>query len=360
LFLTVDDPVDVSTLRNGQVAQEDLVAAVGGDDFLLEGAPSNSWNAMVAAARADGVDITYGDAYRSLDHQHDVAERLGLFSQGGMAARPGTSNHGLGLAIDLDWSGEANRDTREWMLQNAAEYGWEQHSAAREAHHWTYREELDPDPDRWLGTGPDNGASGEERAAGHAFDRDGDGIYDAVEDYVAAQGHTLPGNEPPPDAAHSHDHGGDAAHSHSHGGGHVCSHGPGESCPECGSGSDEAEEATGCAHGPGESCPACESVGDDDAESLDPAVEPLGALSPDEMHGLDHILGRFELDATGELRFESLAAEEQVGLRDALSDLYAERVGGDRESFTDQFDEILSERNGDLELTEVLDLFDDF
>ncbi len=355
-------PIDRDALQNGQLADHMLVDVTGGNDALLAGRPANAWQAMVAAAAADGVDITFSDAYRPLADQERLARDLGLYSQGGRAAAPGTSNHGLGLAVDVNRTPEA----MAWLDENAADYGWIA-DVPREPWHFNYREHLDPNPDRGpVGGGP---TALDDGAADNPFDTDGDGIYDAVEEWLQDQGHVLPGNEPPPDGGldpggstppptpgGGHDHGG---HAHAASGGHVCTHGPGESCPSCGSGGDEAEEAMGCAHGPGESCPACETGGDD-VEGVDAEVESLGPLSPDEMRGLDDILGRFELDTTGELRFESLAPDEQLGLRDALSDLYVERVGGDRESFTSQFDEILSERNGDLELTEVLDLFDDF
>jgi hypothetical protein len=41
-----------------------------------------------------GVDIGVTDSYRSYDAQVDVARRKGLYSQGGLAATPGTSDHG--------------------------------------------------------------------------------------------------------------------------------------------------------------------------------------------------------------------------------------------------------------------------
>ena len=315
-FHAVSDPVDASTLQNGQVAQEDLVAAAGGNDFLLEGAPSNSWNAMVAAAKADGVDITYNDSYRDLDHQHDVAERLGLFSQGGMAAKPGTSNHGLGLAVDLDWRGSENSDTRAWMLENAAKFGWEQHSAAREAHHFTYRSELDPDPDRWLGGTPDTGGgSSDEIEVGNAFDRDGDGVYDSVESWMEGRGTPLP------------DHGGEAGH-----GDH-----------------DHAEPTL-----------------DHDADVAEPAVvgpaadasEALPPIEHDHTSDLAQILDQYDLDGDGDLVIDQLTNTDRTELRQTLADFASEHSGGDRAEFIGHFDEFVADHDGVLDFDDVIGLFD--
>ena len=57
---------------------------------------------MTEAARRDGVSIGVTDSYRSYGEQVDLARRKGLYSQGGLAAKPGTSDHGWGLSLDLD------------------------------------------------------------------------------------------------------------------------------------------------------------------------------------------------------------------------------------------------------------------
>jgi hypothetical protein len=89
---------------------------------------------MQAAARKDGVTIGITDSYRSYDEQVDVAARKGIYGQGGWAAVPGTSNHGWGMALDLDLDDSA----QAWMRENGWRYGFYE-DVPDEPWHWTYR-----------------------------------------------------------------------------------------------------------------------------------------------------------------------------------------------------------------------------
>ena len=91
------------------------------------------FRSMAAAAKRDGIDIGVTDSYRSYDQQVDLAERKGLYSEGGLAAKPGTSNHGWGRSLDLDLDDQA----QTWMRANAANYGFIE-DTPREPWHWTY------------------------------------------------------------------------------------------------------------------------------------------------------------------------------------------------------------------------------
>jgi LAS superfamily LD-carboxypeptidase LdcB len=86
----------------------------------------------VAASRA-GVHLGVTDSYRSYAEQVDVARRKGLHSQGGLAAKPGTSEHGWGKSLDLRLDATAQR----WMRPHAGEYGFAE-NVSREPWHWTY------------------------------------------------------------------------------------------------------------------------------------------------------------------------------------------------------------------------------
>lgn len=102
-------------------------------------------NALIAlntAFRAQfGKDIAITDSYRSFEEQ--VATKA---AKGWLAAVPGTSNHGWGLALDLG-SGINRFGTAEhmWMQANAPAYGWIHPDWARqggskpEPWHWEYR-----------------------------------------------------------------------------------------------------------------------------------------------------------------------------------------------------------------------------
>jgi LAS superfamily LD-carboxypeptidase LdcB len=68
-----------------------------------------------------GHDMCFNDAYRSLAQQYRVKSE-----RGGFAARPGTSEHGWGLAVDL-CDGVDNGPSSvnyQWMRANAPAYGW--------------------------------------------------------------------------------------------------------------------------------------------------------------------------------------------------------------------------------------------
>ena len=87
-----------------------------------------------------GVNLTVSDSYRDFAGQVRTRARLG-----GMAAPPGHSNHGFGLA--MDFGGGINRfgsPEHQWMRANAHYFGWELPSWARqggrlpEPWHWEF------------------------------------------------------------------------------------------------------------------------------------------------------------------------------------------------------------------------------
>jgi LAS superfamily LD-carboxypeptidase LdcB len=87
-----------------------------------------------------GTDLVISDSYRSYSSQ--VACRR---TKGSLCAQPGTSNHGLGKAVDLG-AGAQTFGTKQhrWLLANAEAYGWTLPSWARaggskpEPWHWEY------------------------------------------------------------------------------------------------------------------------------------------------------------------------------------------------------------------------------
>lgn len=96
---------------------------------------ASSFKVMKAAAAMQGINLAINNAYRSFEQQVDMARRFGLYSQGGRAAQPGTSNHGLGQAIDLNV--KSNPGSVEWLKANAAKYGFK--NIPREPWHWEMR-----------------------------------------------------------------------------------------------------------------------------------------------------------------------------------------------------------------------------
>ena len=88
----------------------------------------------VGVGDAEGVTIGITDSYRTYETQVDLVRRKGLYSQGGLAATPGTSDHGWGLAADLRLDASA----QAWMRANAGRYGFAE-DTPREPWHWAYQ-----------------------------------------------------------------------------------------------------------------------------------------------------------------------------------------------------------------------------
>lgn len=87
----------------------------------LQPAAAVSLSALNESFRATfGRDLCLVASYRSLSEQYAVKSNRGSF-----AARPGTSMHGWGLAIDLCSKETGNRDVYRWLNENGPLYGWQ-------------------------------------------------------------------------------------------------------------------------------------------------------------------------------------------------------------------------------------------
>jgi D-alanyl-D-alanine carboxypeptidase len=126
-------PTELADYGNGKIPRSAL-EQVGNTHHRLWAPAAESLTQMMADAKKDGVNIGITDSYRPYDEQVDLAKRKGLYSQGGLAAKPGTSEHGWGMAADLDLNSKA----QSWMHQNAAKYGFV-NNVSRESWHWAYK-----------------------------------------------------------------------------------------------------------------------------------------------------------------------------------------------------------------------------
>ena len=129
-------------MANGRLPASQLATIHGGAKLAKEAA--GAFNAMdPEAVRRFGRHIGVRDAYRILGAPGDLAR--GRWSQwaawerhqqgGNLAARPGTSNHGMGLALDLTPDGI-------WIVnQIGAKYGWAKRwsDAPTESWHFKYK-----------------------------------------------------------------------------------------------------------------------------------------------------------------------------------------------------------------------------
>lgn len=134
-------------VKPGELPQE-LLRGIEGKGKLHHCA-ADAYEAMDAAANAEGIDLSpssQADTYRSLEtqeygfyqrHTDNPNKKLlkqkpriykgkAWYLRKGMApmAVPGTSNHNLGIAIDI---ANASGKRLEWMLKNAQRFGfsWE-------------------------------------------------------------------------------------------------------------------------------------------------------------------------------------------------------------------------------------------
>lgn len=124
--------------RNGHIPKNALTDVGGG--HKMYGDAARKYIQMRDAARRDGVNLKLTDSYRSYAQQVDVARRKGIYGvrqpngKLGLAARPGTSNHGLGRAVDINVN---DAKTLRWLQNNAAKYGFK--TIPREPWHWEYK-----------------------------------------------------------------------------------------------------------------------------------------------------------------------------------------------------------------------------
>jgi LAS superfamily LD-carboxypeptidase LdcB len=162
-------PLEHTLASNGKFATSKLTS-IGGSATLLTPA-AKSWLKMVAAAKKDGITLASAGAYRPYSTQVslftaryttakiptvDVRIWGGVryYRKPGMAATavPGTSNHGLGVAIDVANAfyayGSPPSKIVSWLNKHAKKYGWVRQDwtytrALWEPWHWEYDAKLD-------------------------------------------------------------------------------------------------------------------------------------------------------------------------------------------------------------------------
>lgn len=127
---------------NGKLEQSDLVIVEGikdskGRNIQLREDAAKSFKRLNDAYKTEfGKNLPINDTYRNYDRQ--VKERLQAEKTGnpGLAAIPGTSAHGWGLAIDIN-SGGWDTAITKWFKNTGSKYGWSQPSS------WPYYNKKD-------------------------------------------------------------------------------------------------------------------------------------------------------------------------------------------------------------------------
>jgi hypothetical protein len=125
---------------NGAIPATDLCALWDGVQMLRGDAAVALAELNANFRAAVGRDLCITDSYRTLSEQRRLAA-----TKGGLAATPGTSNHGWGLAIDLCTAETNSSSVMTWLRANGPTFGWtnpdwalRSGSGPYEPWHWEY------------------------------------------------------------------------------------------------------------------------------------------------------------------------------------------------------------------------------
>ncbi|MGI8536534.1 MAG: M15 family metallopeptidase, partial [Mycobacteriales bacterium] len=112
---------NIDRYSNGTIPTEALCPLWGTRGQILRADAAAAFNEMSKAyAQVFGSPICVGDSYRNYDEQVAVAA-----AKAGLAAQPGSSNHGWGVATDLcDGVQDYSSSTHQWMKDNSILFGW--------------------------------------------------------------------------------------------------------------------------------------------------------------------------------------------------------------------------------------------
>lgn len=131
--------------RGQQYAKGQAMQQAGGSlggRFGIKPDASNAFTAMENAfSKAFGSGISVQEGFRSYDRQVMLYNAY-KSGRGNLAAKPGTSNHGTGIAVDLGGPFmNSNSPQHKWLQANGPKFGW--HWVGRtfsqvEPWHWEY------------------------------------------------------------------------------------------------------------------------------------------------------------------------------------------------------------------------------
>jgi len=112
------------------VSLNDYSLSVSRNDLRLRLAIMEAVLAMNTAAKADGISLEFSSSYRSYEYQDGLFKRYtashGEAEASRFSARPGTSQHQLGTAMDFGSIDDtfADTDAGRWLAQNAWRFGF--------------------------------------------------------------------------------------------------------------------------------------------------------------------------------------------------------------------------------------------
>ena len=129
--------IDKKHTASSSYAPKDLVSLeknslfdLNKDGMKIRAEAYSALNEMAQAALNDGIRLLVSSAYRSYSYQENLFNHYvsvdGLEEAERESARPGTSQHQLGTAVDFGSISDDFYKTRmgQWVYKNAADYGW--------------------------------------------------------------------------------------------------------------------------------------------------------------------------------------------------------------------------------------------
>lgn len=142
-------PETTLTGYRGGVAQQVICCQIG--KHYVERFTAYDFLLMQEAAANDGITLTITSAYRSMAFQTRLwNERQDpkVAAKKGVAARPGYSNHQMGMAIDIhtgmrvaDLRAGRYSSTFLWLRENARHFGFDNEEVPSEPWHWRHKEQ---------------------------------------------------------------------------------------------------------------------------------------------------------------------------------------------------------------------------
>ncbi len=132
LLVLVDKrhPLGADYVPPDLVSLSSFPLAVSRSDLELRKSVMPEVLALVSAARSQGITLLFSSSYRSYDYQKTVYERevktYGQVQADRESARPGSSQHQLGTAVDFGSITDEFAGTRagKWLAAHAWEYGF--------------------------------------------------------------------------------------------------------------------------------------------------------------------------------------------------------------------------------------------
>jgi hypothetical protein len=133
---------------NGKLSPSELAPIAQGQ---LRKDAAAAWNAMNVEARKNGIELVptgSKSSYRTYAQQQELWN-LYQSGRGNLAASPGTSNHGWGLAIDL-----ATPAMRSMVDKIGAKYGFSKRCSDAQSEWWHIKYDPACNHATWSGTDP--------------------------------------------------------------------------------------------------------------------------------------------------------------------------------------------------------------